>query len=117
MSIKIEKHHNGVVVCYLAGRLTNENTSQESENAIVNQLEAGTIMLVVDLTEVDYMNSSGLNWLLRMFTKVRNKGGDLVIASPSDAVTKILEVSKLNSIFSIYADVNAAINHFNAHEA
>jgi anti-sigma B factor antagonist len=55
--------------------------------------------------------------LVRLLTKVRNKGGELVLISISESVEKLFFITKLNSIFTICANVMEAQNIFNAQEA
>ena len=69
------------------------------------------------MSKVSYINSSGLNLLVRLLTKVRNKGGELVLISISESVEKLFFITKLNSIFTICANVMEAQNIFNAQEA
>ena len=69
------------------------------------------------MSKVSYINSSGLNLLVRLLTKARNKGGELVLISLSESVEKLFFITKLNSIFTICADATEAQNIFNAQEA
>ncbi len=63
----------------------------------------------VDLSQVRYMNSNGLGVLITLLTKFRNKGGELVLIHPSDQISKLLMITKLNSIFAIAVDSAEAI--------
>jgi anti-sigma B factor antagonist len=69
------------------------------------------------MSKISYINSSGLNLLVRLLTKVRNKGGELVLITLSESVEKLFFITKLNSIFTICADLSEAQNIFNAQEA
>ena len=55
----------------------------------------------IDLSEVRYMNSSGIGVLITILTKFRNKGGEVVLIKPSDQIRKLLVITKLNAIFTI----------------
>jgi anti-sigma B factor antagonist len=48
------------------------------------------------------MNSSGLGVLITVLTKLRNKGGEVVLLNPSEQVKKLLLITKLNNIFNIF---------------
>jgi anti-sigma B factor antagonist len=63
----------------------------------------------VDLSQVRYMNSNGLGILITLLTKFRNKDGELVLIHPSDQISKLLMITKLNSIFTIAPDGEAAV--------
>lgn len=59
----------------------------------------------VDISSIGYMNSTGLSLLIRLLTRFRNNGGELVLVSPSEQVRKLLVITKLNAIFTV---VNSA---------
>lgn len=117
LTFQIEKHPSGVIVFSLKGKIITVNEFvpiNEELDRFINQTKS---VFFVDLSKVSHINSSGLNLLLRMFTKVRNKGGELIIIAPSDSVKKLLSISKLDSIFTICADQKEALNNLNAKEA
>lgn len=114
---KIVKHPSGVVVFSLEGKIIITNEFEPISSAIEELLSQTKRKFLIDLSKVAHINSSGLNLLLRMFTKIRNKGGELVLATPSASVEKLLSISKLNSIFTICADQEEALNILNAQEA
>jgi anti-sigma B factor antagonist len=55
----------------------------------------------IDITNVRYMNSSGIGLMITILSKYRNKGGELCLINPSEHVEKLLAITKLNSIFNI----------------
>lgn len=57
---------------------------------------------VLDASKIPYINSSGISLVIRLLTRFRNKGGDLVMVAPNDSVLKLLVITKLNKIFSIF---------------
>ncbi len=57
--------------------------------------------LHIDLSELEYINSSGLNILLQILTKVRKSGFDVYLINISEKVKQLLIVTKLNSVFNI----------------
>jgi len=68
----------------------------------VDELQDGEIMLcAADLSNVRFMDSSGMGVLVSLLTKFRNRGGELVLIKPSDHIRKLLIVTKLNAIFTI----------------
>jgi anti-sigma B factor antagonist len=69
----------------------------------------GVLLGAVDLSEVRYLNSSGLGTLTTLLAKFRNKGGELVIIRPSEKLKKLLIITKLTAIFSIADDLEEAI--------
>jgi len=62
--------------------------------------------VVVDLSGVEFCDSTGMNVLLSCLRRVRERGGELEIASPKPAVRKILQVTGLDSVFTLVDDAN-----------
>jgi anti-sigma B factor antagonist len=64
---------------------------------------------VLNLCGVDYIDSSGLGQLISIWTSIRNKSGHMTVLSPSKRVDRLLEITRLNTVFEIFADETAAI--------
>ena len=62
--------------------------------------------VVIDMSGVEFCDSTGMNVLLSGLRRVRERGGDLEIASPKPAVRKILQVTGLDSVFTLVDDAN-----------
>jgi len=56
---------------------------------------------IIDISELRYINSSGIGVLITILTKFRNKGGEVYLMNPSESVSKLLLITKLNAIFQI----------------
>ncbi len=79
----------------LMGGFEGEKLYREVEESIEN----GTRRCVVDLSQVRFLNSSGIGMLITLLAKFRNRGGDLAIMRPSDQLKKLLIITKLEAIF------------------
>ena len=86
----------GEIDLYTAPRLHNE-LSAVIANATPNS------RIVVDMSGVDFCDSTGMNVLLSCLRQVRERGGELKLAAPRPAVMKILQVTGLDSVFTIDA--------------
>lgn len=69
--------------------------------------------LVVDMSEVEYCDSSGLSALLLAFRILQADEGEIKIASPKKSVRTLIEISQLDKILPIYDSVEEAIKEFN----
>ena len=69
--------------------------------------------IVFDLTELTHTNSSGIAFMVKILTRARINGGDLVILNPNTGLSKLFEITKMHEVFSIYNAKENAINHFN----
>jgi anti-sigma B factor antagonist len=76
---------------------------------ISHELKEDVIYCVIDISNINYMNSSGLSMLIRILTKFRNKDGDIALVNPSDSVSKLLVITKLNAIFAIAKSKESAL--------
>src|SRR5215467_4241313 len=64
----------------------------------------GPVQVVVDMSGVDFCDSTGMNVLLAAHRRAREQGGDLELAAPRPAVRKILHVTGLESVFTVLDD-------------
>ncbi|PRX99614.1 STAS domain-containing protein [Allonocardiopsis opalescens] len=83
---------NGEIDLYTAPQL-----NRELADAI-----SGSPHLVVDLAQVDFCDSTGMNVLLAAMKRSRERGGSFVLLAPRPAVRKILQVTGLDGVFSVY---------------
>lgn len=85
----------------LKGELIDKNQAIPLLKSVDDMLESGKIKFIIDLSELKYMNSSGLNVLIQLLTKTRNKGGESVIFNVSKKVNELLVITKLNTLFKV----------------
>lgn len=98
----------GVQVFNLSGRLMEKRQAEGLIAAIQDSCNEERNRIVLGLIDLEYMNSSGLNVVLGLFTAARNAGGELAIGGVSEKVEQLLVMTKLNSVFKIYDTINAA---------
>ena len=65
--------------------------------------------LVVDLSEVSYIDSAGLAALIQAMQKVEGYGGKFMLAGLQETVRSIFEISRLDQVFQIFPDADAAL--------
>ncbi|MCV7434572.1 STAS domain-containing protein [Mycolicibacterium bacteremicum] len=92
---------SGVVVVTPAGRL-NMVAAPALRKELHALVEAGTRRVVVDLSGVEFIDSSGLGALISGLKVARQAGGDLRIAAPTRQVTTVLELTNLNRVLRAY---------------
>ncbi|MEO6903099.1 MAG: STAS domain-containing protein [Bacteroidia bacterium] len=89
----------------LIDRLQGEMLLKEVDEAI--KLNENKILL--DLSELKYINSSGLSIFLNILTRSRKAGGDVAICSVNKKITELMVITKLNSVFNVRENINEAI--------
>lgn len=96
-----------VVIVDVSGRLCAHETSLSKQ---VNKLlDEGHRELVLNLTDVSYVDSFGLGQLISIWTSVQDKGGRLVLLRPTDRVQQLLRISKLDTVFHILREEAQAV--------
>lgn len=93
----------GEIDLYTAPRLHSELMT-----ALASATPGAPIRLVVDMTGVEFCDSTGMNVLLAAQRRAREHGGDLQLAAPRSAIRKVLQVTGLESVFTVL-DSPAAI--------
>ncbi len=87
---------------YLKGRLLEISQAEEMIKMVdQNVQEKKLTHLYMDLSELDYKNSSGLSVFLQLLTKIRKSGHDIFLKNISEKVKQLLIVTKLNAVFNI----------------
>jgi anti-sigma B factor antagonist len=104
---------DGVEVVKVSGRIELGEGSAAIREVVRDLLARGRKKIVLDLADVDYIDSAGLGALVSAFTSVRNEGGDLKLVYLTKKVQDLLQMTKLYTVFEIFADETAAIKSFN----
>lgn len=102
-----EKEKTGIFK--LTGSLIGEKDGMVLIDAFNDRMEEGKENFVVALSGMKHMNSSGLGVLITLLTRTRNRGGDLVLVSPSDTILNLMRITKLDTVFKIYNSEDQAI--------
>jgi anti-sigma B factor antagonist len=68
--------------------------------------------VVIDLSKVEWMNSTGLGILISGLTTLRNNGGELKLANVTDKIESLLTITKLITVFENYENVEDAVKSF-----
>lgn len=99
---------DNLLIFYFKGDLIGENHGPELVSIVNDHINSDIIFAIIDLSDVRYINSSGIGVLITILTKFRNRGGDLVLIKPSKTVEKLLTITKLRSIFTISDNLDDA---------
>lgn len=96
----IDKKEDGFVVFELRGRLDTAHYL-EVEKRLNEAVVKGNSRIIVDLTSVDYISSSGLRVLLLILKKVKELDGNIVLFGLNENLKEVFEISGFNKFFSI----------------
>ena len=103
---------DGVAVLDLSGRITLGEGSVQIRDAIRDLLGKGRKNILLDLGEVNYIDSSGLGELVSAYTSARNQGAALKLLKLTKKVHDLLQLTKLYTVFDIFDDEAVAIASF-----
>lgn len=115
MNYSIDEQYNAVVIT-LKGNIMGGPDGSKLHDTLHELTEKGKKNIVVDLSKVKFMNSSGLGMLISGMTTMRNAGGDLRLANPADRIQSLLIITKLITVFKHYDSVEAAVNSYDEEE-
>ena len=99
----------GIKVFHLKGRLMDQQQADRLMQTLETELTEGHNSVILDMGDLQYMNSTGLNILINVLTRTRNAGGDTLIARVSNSVRQLFVVTKLDSVFVITGTVDEAV--------
>ena len=102
----------GVLVVDCSGRVVFGEESASLRDT-VKKLLAESPQVVMNMREVNYIDSGGLGTLVSLYTTARNAGGAVKLASLSQRVGDLLQLTKLLTIFEVFDDEESAAKSFN----
>lgn len=104
----VYKHYlkDNVAVFELEGSLLNEQDRLNLKNEFTNYLDQEIKNFLIDLSNLKHINSTGLGVFITLYTKVRGKGGEMIVCNPSDNIINLLTITKLTSVFTIVNSVD-----------
>ena len=101
-----------VTVLDIRGRIVLGDEIDQLRMAVRGLVADGKKKIILNLAEVDYIDSSGVGELVGCFTTVRNAGGELKLLNLSQKVHDVLHVTKLYTVFDIKDDEFQAVKSF-----
>jgi anti-sigma B factor antagonist len=101
-----------VTIVDLNGRITLGDETGQLRDAVRQLIAGDKKKIVLNLAQVDYIDSSGVGELVSSFTAVRNAGGELKLLNLTKKVRDVLNVTKLYTVFDIKEDEFTAVKSF-----
>lgn len=108
MNYDINEKYNCVVI-ELKGKVMGGPDAKTFRKDLDELIEEGKKNVVIDLSKVKFMNSSGLGILIGGLKKIDDAGGDLKICGATDRIESLLMVSQLTKIFDDYDTLDEAL--------
>jgi anti-sigma B factor antagonist len=102
-----------VTVVDFSGRITLGEGSALVRKTVRALLDEERFLLLINLADVDYIDSSGIGELVSAYTAVKNRGGELKLLHLTKKVKDLLQITKLFTVFDVHTDEHSALRSFN----
>ncbi|HTE19739.1 MAG TPA: STAS domain-containing protein [Armatimonadota bacterium] len=108
LRLGIDVHQvSGIPVLKVTGEI-DIYTAPMFKQAVVNMVTEGSKNVIIDLSGVTFMDSSGFGTLLGATRRLRPSGGGLHLAAPNSTIQRMLRLTRLDSIMRIYDTIEEA---------
>src|SRR5438552_15655483 len=108
---------DGITVIDISGRITFGEGDILLRDTVDNLLAKTQTKLLLNLAEVNYIDSSGIGTLVGVYTAVRKQGGELQLLKITNRVRNLLQITKLLTVFVISDNEDEAIRSLNVESA
>jgi anti-sigma B factor antagonist len=113
VSMKISiRQVDGVTIVDCSGRITLGEGSVTLRDTVREALAKGEKKILLNLADVNYIDSSGIGELVSAFTTTKNQNGELKLLKLTKKVNDLLQITKLYTVFDVKDDEAAAVKSF-----
>lgn len=113
MAIKaVTRQVKDVTIVDIIGQIKLGDGSAELRDTVKDLLAKGNKRILVNLANVNYIDSAGVGELISAFTSTRNQGGELKLIHLTNKVRDVLQITKLYTVFDIREDESSALAAF-----
>ncbi len=111
MKIKTSERY-GAVIIELKGNVMGGEDTKDFTGLLHKFIDEGKKNIVIDLSDVKFMNSSGLGMLISGLTTMKKADGNLKLARVTEKIESLLIITKLITIFESFETVEEAVKSF-----
>jgi anti-sigma B factor antagonist len=101
-----------VMILDMSGKITLGEGTAALRNEVRNLLKEGNKKIILNLGEVNYVDSSGIGELVSAFTTTSNQGGKLKLLNLTKKLHELLSITKLLTVFEVYENEEEALKSF-----
>ena len=112
MEITKRKAGNDIEILDCKGKIVLGEGTMTVRNSVRDILAANGKKIILNLAEVNYIDSSGIGELVSTYTTVANAGGQLKLLNLTKKIHELLQITKLLTVFQVYDDEKAASDSF-----
>jgi anti-sigma B factor antagonist len=108
----LDSERDGVSVLEPKGKIMGGPDATILHEKLHELIEQGKKKVIIDLSKVEWMNSTGLGILISGLTTLRNNEGELKLANVTDKIQSLLTITKLVTVFEAFDSVEDAVKSF-----
>ncbi len=101
-----------VAVVDLAGRITVGEGDAVLREGVFELLQSDQKQILLNLRKVPYMDSAGIGEMVACYKAARDKNGTVKLLNPSEKVSDLLQITRLEKVFETYRDEKEALRSF-----
>lgn len=116
MELKLVSSEAEVVKLAVDGQISRDGWKTQADP--INQFFGESIFsrkVIVDLSGTDYLDSTGVEWLLSCHDRFTNSGGQFVLHSPNPVTFQLLKTMRMDLVLNIVKDETSALEKLNEH--
>lgn len=111
MLVEIKEIENNICMIKVPEEFQIENAS-EIKKEIEVLIRDEKLKILIDMSDLEYIDSSGLGVLISIMKKIKLEKGKMILLSPQKSIVQILELTSLDNVFIINNDLENAIEEF-----
>jgi anti-anti-sigma factor len=108
-----ERKNRAVIILDLKGKILFGEGNVELHNALRHLARKGVRKILLNFAEVTHVDSSGLGELVGGYVAIKKNEGQIKLSNLSQHIRKLIEVTKLSTVFEIYESETEAVKSFN----
>ena len=108
MPVETKQMDAGVALVVVSGRLVLGKEVEALETAVNKLIPSNPRVIILDATALDYADSAGIGTLVACVTSIRKAGGEMRMAGASTRIQRLLQITGVDSLVSLYPTVAAA---------
>ena len=108
MSVEAKQLDSGIALVTISGRMAMGGETERLDAAIKSLLRKDQKNFVLDITALDYVDSSGIGMLVSCLTNVKKAGGELALAGANPRIKRILAMTGVNTMMPMFDTLAAA---------
>ena len=101
-----------IIIIDFSGKITLGEGSSTLRNFIRQALDAGNRKILLNLSDVDYIDSSGIGEMVSAYTTVRGLNGELKLVHLTKRVHDLIQITRLFTVFDVQTDEHSALRSF-----